>query len=358
MHWAINRLCVMLAATVLDFIIGDPQNPFHPIRLVGNAVGFGVKLYRRLQPTGKVTQFVAGMVLSISVVVTFFALTWLLISVCYQINLWLGIGMEAVVCYFLLAAKSLKTESMKVYRSVVEGNIEAARFNLSMIVSRDTNNLTEPDIVKGAVETVAENFSDGVIAPLFYIAIGGAPLGMAYKAANTLDSMIGYKTEEFFYFGKFAARFDDVVNFIPSRLSALMLIVGSVFVGADTGQAARIFRRDNRNHSSPNSAQTMSACAGALGLKLGGDTWYHGELVHKPTIGDEVNQLVPQQIVLANRLMYSATLCAVVLFVACITGAAVLGEIWGLRGLWEIRVFPGAARIRESHLFARIRGAR
>jgi adenosylcobinamide-phosphate synthase len=196
-----------------------------------------------------------------------------------------------------------------------------------MIGSRDTKHLTEPDIVKGAVETVAENLTDGVIAPLIFIAIGGAPLGMAYKAVNTLDSMIGYKTEEFFYFGKFAARFDDVVNFVPARISALMLIIGSLFVKASPSQAARIYWRDKRNHASPNSAQSMSACAGALGLKLGGDTVYHGQLVHKPTIGDAVYELLPEQIVQANRLMYAATISAATMLVIGCMAFMILGGL-------------------------------
>jgi adenosylcobinamide-phosphate synthase len=182
-------------------------------------------------------------------------------------------------------------------------------------VGRDTENLSASEIVKAAVETVSENLSDGVIAPLIFICIGGAPLGMAYKAINTLDSMLGYRNEDFEYFGKFAARLDDIVNLIPARVSAWLMILGSFIIGADIKGAIRIYIRDRYNHKSPNSAHTESVCAGALGLCLGGSSYYRGVLVQKPTIGDEIHEPVPKHIIAANRLMYAATIITVLLLV-------------------------------------------
>ena len=217
------------------------------------------------------------------------------------------------MCYFIIAPRALKDESMLVYLRLNDSDIEGARKYLSYIVGRDTAELGIPEIVKAAVETVAENLGDGVIAPLLFILLGGAPLGFAYKAVNTLDSMIGYRNEEFEYFGKFAARLDDVVNFVPARLSAILMILGSVFVGGDVKSAVKIYIRDRRNHKSPNSAHTEAVCAGALGLRLGGDNYYKGILVHKPTIGDNINEPEPKHIIAANRLMYAATISAVAL---------------------------------------------
>jgi adenosylcobinamide-phosphate synthase len=313
MPFALSRIIVIAAALALDLMIGDPQNPLHPMRLIGNAISLGIKRYRAARPRTDGGQFAMGAVLSLTVILTTFFTTLLITWAAYQLNLVFGLVVEAVICYFCLACKCLKVESMKVHDSLKAGDIEAARFNLSMIVSRDTADLDEAGLVKGAVETVAENFSDGVIAPLFCLALGGAPLGMAYKAVNTLDSMIGYKTEEFLYFGRFAAKLDDAVNYLPARLSALLLVLASGPAGLDGGEASRIHARDKRNHASPNSAQTISACAGALGLELGGATSYHGQLVQKPTIGDAQNDLAPEQIVAANRLMYAATFIAAAL---------------------------------------------
>ena len=254
-----------------------------------------------------------GALLAILIIGLSFAVTRLILWGFYSINLWVGVIAEAVICYFLIAAKALKVESMKVYRSLVTGDIQKARYNLSMIVGRDTENLNEQGVVKATVETVAENLSDGVIAPLIFIFIGGASLGMAYKAVNTLDSMIGYRDDDFEYFGKFAARLDDIVNLIPARISAVLMIIISLFVGGDTKRAVRVYFRDRRNHKSPNSAQTEAVCAGALGLQLGGDNFYRGKLVHKPTIGDEVNIPTSTHIKEANRLMYAATIFAMVI---------------------------------------------
>jgi len=308
--------CIIFVAFILDCIIGDPQNPFHPMRVIGNGISLGVTVYKKAKVKSPGIQFFMGMVLALIIVGLSYSITRLVIWGFYRMNYWIGLTCETVICYFLIAARALKDESMKVYRSLYAANIEDARRDLSFIVGRDTQNLSVSGIVKAAVETVAENLSDGVIAPLIFIFIGGAPLGMAYKAINTLDSMIGYKNAEFEYFGKFAARLDDAANIIPSRVSAMLMIMGSVFTGTDIKRAAKIFVRDRYNHKSPNSGQTESVCAGALGLCLGGDNYYQGVLVHKPTIGDDIYEPVPEHIIIANRLMYAAAIIAVILLTA------------------------------------------
>ena len=307
---------IIIAAFILDTIFGDPQNSFHPIRIIGNGISLGIKAYRKTALKTPIVQFFMGAILTLLIVGLSYTVTRLVTWGFYFLNYWIGLIAEALICYFLIAAKALKDESMKVYHSLRNGDIESARTKLSFIVGRDTQNLNIQGIIKGAVETVAENLSDGVIAPLFFICIGGAPLGMAYKAINTLDSMVGYKNEEFEYFGKFAARLDDAVNFIPSRISALLMIVACLFTGADIKGAAQIYIRDRYKHKSPNAAQTMSACAGALGIQLGGDNYYHGQLVHKPSLGDCQHEPAPEHIIAATQLMYTAAVSAVVLLAA------------------------------------------
>ncbi|MCL2367241.1 MAG: adenosylcobinamide-phosphate synthase CbiB [Oscillospiraceae bacterium] len=307
---------IIIVAFVLDCFIGDPQNPLHPIRLIGGSIAWGMGIYKKAHIKSPTRQFVSGTILAIMIICLTYIATRLITWGFYSINWWIGLIVEAILCYFIIAAKSLKVESMKVYHALVSGDLHGARNNLARIVGRDTQSLDEQGIVKATVETVAENLSDGVIAPLIFIFIGGAPLAMAYKAVNTLDSMIGYRNEDFEYFGKFAARLDDVVNFIPARISALFMIIGSAFVGGHVKGAVRIYLRDRRNHNSPNSAQTESVCAGALGLCLGGDSYYHGVLVHKPTIGDAENAPLPEHIKAANRLMYATATVTVVVLVA------------------------------------------
>ena len=201
--------------------------------------------------------------------------------------------------------KGLRTESMRVFHCLVQGTLEEARAAVSRIVGRDTRNLTGEGVVKAAVETVAENFSDGVIAPLFWLFIGGPPLALCYKAINTMDSMIGYKNRKYLYFGRAAARLDDAVNYLPSRLSALLLISAARLTGQNARSAWRVWRRDRRNHASPNSAQTESVMAGALEIQLGGPAFYFGEYHEKPTIGDPVRDVEPEDIIRANRMMYT-----------------------------------------------------
>jgi adenosylcobinamide-phosphate synthase len=208
------------------------------------------------------------------------------------------------MCWQIIAAKALKTESMKVYRELENGDLERARSELSRIVSRDTGALDEARVVKSAVEAVSENTTDGVTAPLIFLLIWGAPLGFFYKAVNTLDSMIGYKNDEYLWFGRTAAKLDDALNYIPARISAVMMIAASQLCGYNRKNAVKVYLRDKRNHPSPNSAQTESVCAGALGIQIAGPNYYFGELVDKPLIGDDLRPVEKEDIRRANRLMY------------------------------------------------------
>lgn len=306
----------VILGVLLDFMFGDPVWLYHPVRLMGKCITFLEGILRRIFPKSKTGERIAGAVLVILTVAVSTAVPAALLSVLYHLNFFAGFALESFFCYQMLAAKSLKTESMKVYRELQKKDIAGARYAVSMIVGRDTEHLDEAGVTKAAVETVAENASDGVIAPLFYMMLGGAAAGFAYKAVNTMDSMIGYKNEKYQYFGTAAARLDDVVNFIPSRLSGLALIAAAMFTGEDWKNAWRIFRRDRRNHASPNSAQTESAMAGALRVRLAGDAWYFGKLHEKPYIGDDLRKIEAEDIVRANRMLYAGELAALAVFAA------------------------------------------
>lgn len=311
----------MLVGFVIDIFIGDPYNFPHPIRAIGTLIA-------------KLEKFVRSRFKNLRRGGTFLALTVLIVStliplavlfVCYKINIFFGLAVESVMCWQLVAARCLQKESMKVCHAVEEKDIEKARQAVSMIVGRDTDVLDETGIVKAAVETVAENTSDGVTAPIMYIALGGAPLGFFYKAANTMDSMIGYTNEKYIDIGRFAAKLDDVLNFIPSRLTALVMILSAYLLGADGKNAARIWKRDRRKHASPNSAQTESVCAGALDIRLAGDAYYFGELHKKEFIGDDIRTPESEDIRRANRLMYCTSV--MVLIVGAALRAAVFGGL-------------------------------
>ncbi|WP_250278283.1 adenosylcobinamide-phosphate synthase CbiB [[Clostridium] colinum] len=306
---------------VIDCILGDPQNPFHPIRFLGYLNNIGIKIYDKLNINKPKIQFLYGMIMNIFIVSFVFLLFKFLVETFYNINFYLGFIFEAIMCYFIIAPKCLYTESMKIYRELKNDNIQNARLYLSYIVGRDTENLSEEKIVKATIETISENLSDGVIAPLIFLALGGVPLGMLYKAINTLDSMIGYKNEKFIYFGRFSAKLDDVVNFIPARISAILMIIASFIARLDFKNAIKIYIRDRYNHLSPNSAHTEAVCAGALGIQLGGTSTYKGKVVEKKTIGDSIKEANMYDIVLANKLMYIST-------IICILGLIIIFLIW------------------------------
>ncbi|WP_310603342.1 adenosylcobinamide-phosphate synthase CbiB [Anaerosporobacter sp.] len=302
---------VCLIGFILDLIIGDPHWLYHPIRLIGKLITYTEKMVRRCFPKTKSGERIAGIVLAIIVMFVSTGIPLGILVVCYKVNSYLGIVIESIFCYQLLATKSLKVESMKVYKELKTGDIEKARYAVSMIVGRDTKSLDAIGITKAAVETVAENTSDGSIAPLIAIIIGGAPLGFLYKSINTMDSMIGYKNEKYSNLGRFAAKLDDVVNYIPARFSAYMMIVSAFILRMDGKNAYKIYRRDRYKHASPNSAHTESVCAGALRIQLAGDAYYFGKLHKKEYIGDCLREVEIEDIVRANRLLY---MCAILSF--------------------------------------------
>ena len=269
---------------LLDLIVGDPQNPIHPIRIIGSLCKTVEKFFRSIL---KRYLKVAGLLTWILVVFIVFIFNYLLLKVTYRINPSVTMILGSVMIYFCISTKALKIEGLKVVKYVIKDDIEGARKQLSYIVGRDTKNLDKESILKAVVETVAENMSDGVIAPLFYAGIGGAPLAFLYKAVNTMDSMFGYKNDKYIEFGYFPAKLDDVFNYIPARLSGYFIVVVSFILGLDYKNSFKIYKRDKNNHSSPNSAHPEAAVAGALNVQLGGPNYYFGKLVEKQTIGDD-----------------------------------------------------------------------
>ena len=303
--------CILAAAFLLDCLLGDPRWLPHPICLIGKLIAGTEKGMRRLIKN----QFFGGLLLVIVVITVSTAVPWAILILVGMINPWLETVLQVWFCYQILAMKSLRTESMRVYTPLKAGDLPLARKYLSWIVGRETDPLDEEGVAKAAVETVAENTSDGVVAPLIFMAIGGAPLGFLYKAINTMDSMIGYKNDKYIRFGRAAARLDDAANFIPARLSALLMFLAAYILRFDGGNARRIYWRDRRNHKSPNSAQTESVCAGALHIQLAGPAVYFGKLVEKPTIGDRDRSTTAEDICLANRLMIGTSVLAVLLMI-------------------------------------------
>lgn len=298
---------------LLDLAIGDPEFLPHPIRLMGKEIEIGERLLRKGFPKTERGELAAGTVLGIFIPALSFFISFAVLVFAYGINLWLGAAVETLMCYQMLAVKSLKRESMKVYDALKKQDLESARERVSRIVGRDTEHLDETQVAKAAIETVAENTSDGTVAPLLFMAMGGAPLGFLYKAINTLDSMVGYKNDAYLFFGRFSAALDDLANVIPARMSAVLMILASLFLGLDYRNACRIFRRDRFNHASPNSAQTEAVCAGALDIQLAGDAYYFGKRYRKKTIGDAIKPVSYQDIAAANRLLYgTALLCLLV----------------------------------------------
>ncbi|MCM1156055.1 MAG: adenosylcobinamide-phosphate synthase CbiB [Roseburia sp.] len=317
---------------ILDLLFGDPYFLPHPIRLIGKLItGLEKRLRGGQSKVEKRIQFRRGIWLVIIVLAAVVSVTWALLFLSYRVHPYMGLIVETVMTYQILAVKCLKVESMKVYRCLRDGDTEKAREAVSMIVGRDTEGLDEEGIAKAAIETVAENTSDGVIAPMLYTALGGPVLGFFYKAVNTMDSMIGYQNKTYLYFGRAAARLDDLVNFIPARISACFMIASTFLLEKnifakksaktpDCGtcvfsykRAVIIYKRDRRKHASPNSAQTESVCAGALGIRLAGDAVYFGQRVIKPYIGDAGRNVEYEDIRRADRLLYvSAWSCEIV----------------------------------------------
>ena len=303
----------VLGGFVLDAIFGDPAWLPHPVVYMGKAISVLEKGLRARLPKTPEGELWGGRILAFCLPVGTLALTSLVCIGATALHPLLGLAVQMFWCGQALAAKGLVQESMNVYRELTKPDLPAARIAVSRIVGRDTEALTAEGVTKAAVETVAENASDGVIAPLLYMLLGGAPLALTYKAINTMDSMVGYKNTQYLYFGRAAAKLDDVANYLPSRIAALLWVAAAALTGNDARSAWRIWRRDRRNHASPNSAQTESACAGALNVQLAGPAYYFGEYYPKPTIGDAVRPIEPEDIRRADRMMYAESLLALAL---------------------------------------------
>ncbi|MEN8076691.1 adenosylcobinamide-phosphate synthase CbiB [Clostridioides difficile] len=297
---------------LLDLIIGDPQNPIHPIRIIGSLCKTMEKFFRKVL---KKSLKIAGLMTWIVVILIVFLFNYYLVKGAYAINNILGVILASMMIYFCISTKALKVEGLKVVKYIIKDDIEGARKQLSYIVGRDTQNLDKESILKAVIETVAENMSDGVIAPLFYAGIGGAPLAFLYKAVNTMDSMFGYKNEKYYDFGYFPAKLDDVFNYIPARLTGYFTVVISFILRLDYKNSFKIYSRDKNNHSSPNSAHPEAAVAGALGVRLGGANYYFGKLVEKPTIGDNLEKVDLDKVKKTNRILYGVAIVGCVMAV-------------------------------------------
>lgn len=321
-------VAAVVAGFLLDALLGDPRRIPHPIVAMGNAIAWLEPRLRAAFPDTPSGARRAGMVLVAVLCAGSFGATWCLIAVAGLVHPLLGFAVETWLCYQALAACELRRQSMRVVRELTREGLPAARRAVGMVVGRDTEALDERGVLKAAVETVAENTADGVVGPLVYLIVGGAPLGMLYKAVNTMDSMVGYKNERYLDFGRAAARIDDVLGFVPARLAALCMIAAAPAAGLSAKGAWRIWRRDRFNHASPNSAQTESAMAGALGVELAGSAVYFGKLVEKPTMGDATRPIEREDVRRANRLMVLASaLSLVVLGGARIALLAAVGAL-------------------------------
>ena len=321
-EWLLFQTGALACGVLIDFFVGDPHCIPHPVCLIGNFISL---LDRRLRRGVSAQSDLGRGVLTVALVLLFSAaIPALLLLGTWRLSPWLCFAVNSVMCAQILAARQLVRESRSVQRALEAGDVEGARYAVSMIVGRDTDALDGRGVCRAAVETVAENTSDGVIAPMLWMLLFGAAGGFFYKAANTMDSMLGYKNEKYLYFGRAAAKTDDFVNYIPARVSAWLMIAAAPLCGLDAKNALRIFRRDRYKHASPNSAQTESVCAGALGVRLAGDAYYGGVLHPKETIGDAQREIEPRDIARAGRLMYAALFLLLPLGLAVRTGVILL----------------------------------
>jgi len=309
------HLLALLLGFLLDLLIGDPQGWPHSVILIGKLISFLEKTLRGVFPRTPGGEKAAGAVLWLLTAAVSLLVPLGLLRLARAVSPWLALALESIMIWQVLATKSLRDESMKVFRALETGDIRKARTAVSMIVGRDVEMLDDAGVTRAAVETVAENTSDGVVAPLIFLALGGAPLGFFYKAVNTMDSMLGYVEEPYKNVGLVPAKMDDVLNFLPARISALLMLLGGGLLGMNVKNGWRIFRRDRYKHASPNSAQTESVCAGLLGLRLAGDAWYHGVLHKKEYIGDELRSVEHEDIPRAGSLLYATALLALLLAV-------------------------------------------
>ena len=313
-HILTYHMVAFVCGFVLDLVFGDPHALPHPIRLIGTLIAGLEKKLLKLQMRDEKKEFYKGILLVALVLLCTGSVIAFILIVAYWLHPAAGIVVESVMTYQILATKCLKDESMKVYQKLKENDLPGARYAVSMIVGRDTENLSETGVTKAAVETIAENTSDGVIAPLLFLAIGGPAVGFLYKSINTMDSMVGYKNDKYLYFGRCAAKLDDVVNYIPARISAWLMILASACERMNWKNAEKIYKRDRYCHASPNSAQTEAVMAGALEVQLAGDAVYFGKVVKKPTIGDDIRPVEAEDIKRANHLMYLTSFLGLVFF--------------------------------------------
>ena len=307
MIWSLSALVIGFA---IDLLIGDPHAIPHPVVWIGRLIAWLEKILRCLFPKTVRGENVAGGVLWLVTAAVSTLVPLVLLQLLEGISTWLRLAAESVMCWQILATKSLRDESMKVFAALKSGDLAASRHAVSMIVGRDTAELDEAAVTRATVETIAENTSDGVVAPMLFLAIGGAPLGFFYKAVNTMDSMLGYVEEPYRNIGLVPAKMDDVMNYIPARLCAVIMLFAGIMLGMDGRNGWRIFRRDRYEHASPNSAQTEAVCAGLMGLRLAGDACYHGVLHRKPFIGDACREIEAEDIIRACRLLYGTAFLA------------------------------------------------
>lgn len=303
-------LAACAAGLLLDLLFGDPVWLYHPVRLIGCWLSWAERKLRKVCGSHLTA---AGGVLWVLTALPAFLIPFGLLSLAGWVHPALRFLLEAFWCFQILAARCLASEGRKVYDRLKARDLPGARKAVSMIVGRDTHDLTEEGVTKAAVETVAENTSDGVTAPLLYLLIGGAPLGFLYKAVNTMDSMLGYKNDQYLYFGRIPAKMDDVFNYIPARVTALLMTAAAFLTGLNGKNAWKIYRRDRKKHASPNAAQTESVCAGALGVQLAGDAVYFGKLYKKEFIGDPLHGIEPEDIIRTGRLMYATEILTFIL---------------------------------------------
>lgn len=299
-------------AFIIDAILGDPYWFPHPVRMMGLYISSFEKVVRKLLTSQKALR-VAGIILTISTTLITYLVALTLLNVASRINFYLYYVVNVTILWTCIAPKSLMRESMKIYYALEEKDLVKGRHLLSYIVGRDTEYLNQEQISKATIETVAENTSDGVIAPLIYMFFGGAPLSLAYKAINTLDSMVGYKNEKYMDFGWASAKLDDLANYIPARITGLLLVASAAILRLDVRNSLRILKRDSQNHSSPNSGVPEAAVAGALNIQLGGPSTYFGKIVEKPTIGESHRITNITDIRTTNYMMYLSSILAILI---------------------------------------------
>ncbi|MGL4665515.1 MAG: cobalamin biosynthesis protein [Clostridium butyricum] len=297
---------------ILDLLIGDPNNPFHPVRGIGLLASKLETIFRKLL---KNSLKIAGLIVWMITIILTFAITYGIIFVCMKINKYLGVIVQGIIIYFCISAKGLVVEGYKVIKYLNEGNIEKSRKQLSYIVGRDTESLDSKGITRAVIETIAENMSDGVIAPILFAGIFGAAGSMAYKAVNTMDSMFGYKNDKYIEFGYFPAKLDDLFNYIPARVTGILIIISSFFLKRDYKNSLKIYKRDRYNHTSPNSAHPEAAMAGALDIQLGGANYYFGKIVEKPVIGDKIKEIEINDVKKTAEILYLSAVMGFILMV-------------------------------------------